>query len=66
MKKTICSLSVDAQTIENMKKAIKMFNNKSIFKISEASYRRYALEIMNQMVLNGKDIPKLNNMEVNK
>ena len=60
-KKTISSLSVDAQTIENMKKAIQILNIKSIFEISEASYRRFALEIMNQKVLSGDNISQLNN-----
>ena len=64
-KKTISSLSVDSQTIENMKQAIKKFNDKSIFEITEATYRRHAIELLNYMILNEKDIPKLNR-EVNK
>lgn len=43
-----------------MKIALRKLNQDSPFVISQALYRRTALEILNQMILSGKDIPKVN------
>lgn len=58
MKKTLPSLKVSEQTIENMKSALRKLNQDSLIEISENDFRRYAYEVTSQLVLNGTN-PKI-------
>ena len=55
--KTLGSLKVDEVTIGNMKQAIKKYNSKNLFPVSEAEFRRMALEMLSQMILQDMTIP---------
>jgi len=53
--KTLGSLKIDEKSYNNMIASIKKYNNKNTFSVSQAEYRRFALELLNQIIL--KDIP---------
>ena len=55
--KTLGSLKVDEVTIDNTKQAIKKYNSKNLFPVSEAEFRRMALEMLSQMILQDMAIP---------
>lgn len=55
--KTLGSLKVEEKTIENMKHAIKKYNDKQIFPVTEAEFRRMALELLAQIILQDMPIP---------
>ena len=55
--KTLSSLRVKAETIDNMKSAIKKYNEKNVFAISEAEFRRLSLELLSQLILQEKPLP---------
>jgi len=57
MKKTLGSLKVSEQTINNMKSAIDVYNSKNVFAVSEADFRRMSLELLSQLILQNKPIP---------
>ena len=57
MKKTLGSLKVDDITITNMKSAIKKYNLKNIFPVSEAEFRRLGIELLSQLILQDIEIP---------
>lgn len=57
MKKTIGSIKVNENTIINMKSAIEKYNSSSLFPVSEAEFRRMAIELLSQLILQDKDIP---------
>ena len=56
-KKTLSSLKVDVQTIENMKSAIKKYNQNSLASLNENEFRRLAYELLSQLILQDKPIP---------
>lgn len=51
MKKTLPSLRVEEQTINNIKAAIKKYNQDNLFNISEAEFRRLAYEVLSRFIL---------------
>jgi len=55
--KTLGSLKVDEKTISNMKSAIQKHNSKNLFPITEAQFRRMAIELLSQLILQDKPIP---------
>lgn len=55
--KTLGSIKVDEKTIENVKSAIRKYNSKNIFPVSEAEFRRMALELLSQIILQDQPIP---------
>jgi len=55
--KTIGSLKVEEQTISNLKRAVEKYNSKNLFPVSEAEFRRMALEMLSQMILLDMEIP---------
>ena len=57
MKKNLGSLRVEEQTIENMKQAIKKYNETNIMPFDEAEFRRLAIELLAQIILQDKPIP---------
>lgn len=57
MKKTLGSLKVEEKTISNMKLAIEKYNKKNLFGITEAEFRRMAIELLSQMILQNKELP---------
>jgi len=58
--KTIGSLRISQKSFDNMEAAIKKFNSDSAFKINQAMFRRMGIELFSQLILEGKDIPKIN------
>lgn len=55
--KTLGSLKVEERTIQNMKSAIKYYNSKNTFAVSEAEFRRMAIELLSQLILQDKPFP---------
>lgn len=55
--RTLGSLKIEEKTFDNMKAAIKKYNSKNIFPVSEAEFRRMALELLSQLMLQDKTIP---------
>ena len=55
--KTLGSIRADEKTISNMKSAIKKHNSKNIFPITEAQFRRMAIELLSQLILQDKPLP---------
>jgi len=57
MKKSLSSIRVQQKTAENMVSAIRKYNESSIFSVSEAEFRRMAIELLSQLILQDKEIP---------
>lgn len=57
MKKTLSSIKVEEATIKNMKLAIKRYSDNNLFEVSEAEFRRIAIELFSQLILQNKEIP---------
>ena len=55
--KTIGSLKVDEKTLSNMKMAIKKYNEQNMFSVNEAEFRRMALELLSQVILQDIKLP---------
>jgi len=55
--KTLGSLKVEERTISNMKSAIKKYNTQNIFAVSDAEFRRMAIELLSQLILQDKELP---------
>lgn len=57
--KTLGSVKVKEQTIANIKKAIEKYNQSNLVAITEAEFRRLALELLSQLILQNslKKIP---------
>ena len=49
------SLSIQEVTLINMKSAIQKYNSKNLAQLSEADFRRLAIELLSQLIL--KDLP---------
>ncbi len=54
-KKTLGSLRVEEATLEHMRLAINKHNSKSISQLSESEFRRFAYELLAQLII--QDIP---------
>lgn len=55
--KTISAIRIKEKTLDNMKQAIKKYNNKNLFEISQADFRRLSIELLSQLILQDKEIP---------
>lgn len=55
--KTLGSIKADEKTISNMKFAIKKYNSKNLCPFTEAQFRRMAIELLSQMILQDMKIP---------
>jgi len=55
--KSLGSLKVKEETLNNMKRAIHKYNEQNIFPVSESEFRRMALELLSQLILQDKEIP---------
>ena len=57
MKKTLPSLKVKEQTINNMNSAIAEFNKTSLIQMTLQEFRRLSYEFLSQMILQKKELP---------
>ena len=57
MKKTLSSLRVEESTIENIKQAIKKYNEQNLVSLTENEFRRLSYELLSQMILQNMKIP---------
>lgn len=57
MKKTIPSIKVNVNTIDNMNQAIKKYNEKNLMKMNFSNFRRLSYELLSQMILLNMNIP---------
>ena len=57
MKKTLSSLRVEESTIENIKQAIKKYNEENLVSLTENEFRRLSYELLSQMILQNMKIP---------
>ena len=57
MKKTLPSLKVKEQTIDNMNSAITEFNKTSLIQMTLQEFRRLSYEFLSQMILQKKELP---------
>ncbi len=57
MIKTLSSLRAEEKTIENMNHAITEYNKNSLVYLDEAKFRRLAIELLTQLILQHKPIP---------
>lgn len=57
MKKTLPSIRVEEQDIENMKQAIKKFNQNNIVDLNEQGFRNLSYKILAHMILSDEEIP---------
>ena len=55
--KSLGSLKLQEQTLNNMKRAIEKYNKENTFSVSEADFRRMALELLSQLILQDKPLP---------
>jgi len=55
--KSLGSLKLQEQTLNNMKRAIEKYNKENMFSVSEADFRRMALELLSQLILQDKPLP---------
>ena len=55
--KTLSSLKVSEKTIDNIKEAIKKYNEKTIAPLTLNEFRRSSYELLAQLILRGLDIP---------
>jgi len=55
--KSIGSLKLQEQTLNNMKRSIEKYNKENTFSVSEADFRRMALELLSQLILQDKPLP---------
>jgi hypothetical protein len=55
--KTLGSLKISESTYQNMLRAIEKYNNENLFKVNQAQFRRMALMILSQMILENQKIP---------
>lgn len=55
--KTLGSIRVKAETITRMESAIKKHNQKSLVPISTSEFRRLAIELLAQLILQDKPLP---------
>jgi len=56
-KTTIGSIRVEERTLVNMKSAIIKYNEKNMFAITEAEFRRLSYILLSQLILQDKTIP---------
>jgi len=56
-KKTISSIRISENTLQNMKKAIEKYNKNNLVNISESEFRRLSIELLSQMILQDKKLP---------
>jgi len=56
-KKTISSIRISENTLQNMKKAIEKYNKNNLVNISESEFRRLSIELLSQMILQDKQLP---------
>lgn len=59
MKKTLSSLRVEEETINNMKKAIEKHNKTSLAQLNENEFRRLAIHFLAQTILQDLPLPQL-------
>lgn len=57
MKKTLGSLSIEEKTYYNMIAAIKKYNEDNLFPVNQAAFRKMALELLSQLILQNEPIP---------
>ena len=57
MKKTIPSVKVESQTLDNIHAAILKYNKSNLVNLSMQEFRRLALELLSQMILQDKSLP---------
>ena len=55
--KTIGSLRIAEKTLTNMEEAITQYNKQNVFSVSQSDFRRMALELLSQLIL--QNIPIL-------
>ena len=55
--KTIGSLRIAEKTLTNMEEAITQYNKQNVFSVSQSDFRRMALELLSQLILQNIPIP---------
>jgi len=55
--KSLSSFKVSEKTYDNMKQAIKKYNEKNLMPFSLNEFRRLAYEILSQIILQNKELP---------
>jgi hypothetical protein len=55
--KSLGSIKISESTYQNMLRAIEKYNNENLFKVNQAQFRRMALMLLSQMILENQKIP---------
>jgi len=54
--KTI-SLKLKLETFNNIERAVEKYNKDNLFNLNKSEFMRMAMELLSQLVLQGKEIP---------
>jgi len=55
--KTLGSLKVSERTIDNIHKAVEIYNKNTLMPLTIAEFRRLSYELLSQLIIQNKEIP---------